>query len=251
MQTLKFIGTGSAFNSKLGNTSAYIKDNDNLLLIDCGEDVFEKILELKLLDNVNNINVLITHFHSDHVGSLSSLIFYSSLILKKKVNVYYPHADKLQELLLLQGASEEHYKLITNKQIKEMNVSFDEFPAYHIDIFKDSFGNVYYGHQHETTDVRMFSCFGYKIKYNNKSIYYSGDGYHIAQRDIDILEKNGYDELYQDTCGLDYPGNVHLSLKLLCELIKPDFRNKVFCMHLDEALNVEEAKKLGFNIVTH
>ena len=251
MQTLKFIGIGSAFNSKLGNTSAYIKDNDNLLLIDCGEDVFEKILEMNLLDNVNKVNILITHFHSDHVGSLSSLIFYCTLILKKKANVYYPHEDKLQELLLLQGASQEHYNLILNKEIKEMNVSFDEFPAYHIDIFKDSFGNVYYGEQHETTDVRMFSCFGYKINYNGKSIYYSGDSYHVAQKDIALLEKGGYDEFYQDTCGLDYSGNVHLSFKLLCELIKPEFRSNVFCMHIDEALNAEEVKKLGFNIVNH
>ena len=33
---LKFIGMGSAFNTGLGNTSAYIKKEDRMLLIDCG-----------------------------------------------------------------------------------------------------------------------------------------------------------------------------------------------------------------------
>ena len=249
MKTLNFIGTGSAFNYKLGNNSSYIKNNRNLLLIDCGEDIFEKILGMKLLDDVSNINVLITHLHSDHVGSLSSLIFYSFLISKKKVNVYYPLGDNLEQLLLLQGASKEYYNLMINKEIKEMNIKFDEFPAYHIDIFRDKLGNAYYGQQQHPEDTRIFSCFGYRIKYGNKSIYYSGDGYHIAQEDIDILEKGGYDELYQDTCGLNYPNNPHMTLSTLSEIIKPEFRNKVYCMHLDDALNVEEAKRLGFNIV--
>ena len=44
---LKFIGTGSAFNQDLGNTSAYIKDGETLLLIDCGETVFQRIKEIR------------------------------------------------------------------------------------------------------------------------------------------------------------------------------------------------------------
>lgn len=45
MNQLKFLGTGSAFNTKLGNTSAYLLNNDKsaMLLFDCGETVFSKL----------------------------------------------------------------------------------------------------------------------------------------------------------------------------------------------------------------
>ena len=37
---LKFLGRGSAFNTKEGNTSAYyITKNNNLILFDCGSTV--------------------------------------------------------------------------------------------------------------------------------------------------------------------------------------------------------------------
>ena len=42
---LKFIGKGSCFNVVEVNTSAYYKNNDKLLLIDCGESVFKEMLD--------------------------------------------------------------------------------------------------------------------------------------------------------------------------------------------------------------
>ena len=85
MKQLKFLGRGSAFNIKDGNTAAYIKDNNTLLLIDCGETVFKEIQRRNLLEGVSDINILITHLHSDHVGSLSSLLMYCYYIKKLKL----------------------------------------------------------------------------------------------------------------------------------------------------------------------
>ena len=56
---LKFIGTGSAFNKDLGNTSAYIKENETLLLIDCGQTVFTRMQEINLLDDVKKVYIII------------------------------------------------------------------------------------------------------------------------------------------------------------------------------------------------
>lgn len=78
---LSFLGRGSAFNPKEGNNSAYFISDNQLFLIDCGENIFGKILENKLLDNIETINLMITHTHSDHVGSLGSLVNYAFLCI--------------------------------------------------------------------------------------------------------------------------------------------------------------------------
>ena len=62
---LLFLGRGAAFNPKEGNTSAYFLENNQLFLIDCGESIFERIINKNILKNIDAINVLITHTHSD------------------------------------------------------------------------------------------------------------------------------------------------------------------------------------------
>ena len=49
---LKFIGTGSAFNTDMTNTCAYIKQGKTILILDCGETVFAKMKQLKIFENV-------------------------------------------------------------------------------------------------------------------------------------------------------------------------------------------------------
>ena len=86
---LKFIGSGSAFNTKLGNTSAYYKIGHQMLLIDCGSNIFHRIKEHNLLEGIEDIHVLITHTHADHVGSLADLIFIAIIVMAKWQNLMY------------------------------------------------------------------------------------------------------------------------------------------------------------------
>jgi hypothetical protein len=98
--------------------------------------------------------------------------------------------------------------------------------------------------------VRDMFCFGYVITYNNEIAYYSGDTYEISEYYLRELHSGKFKYFYQDTCAADYEGNVHLSLRKLHELIKPDVRRLVYCMHLDKGFNVEEAEELGFKVVS-
>lgn len=75
LNKLKFLGRGSGYNTKEGNTAAYLKKEETLLLIDCGESVFKTIVDNNLIEGIEHIHVLITHMHSEHVGSLASFIF--------------------------------------------------------------------------------------------------------------------------------------------------------------------------------
>ena len=53
---LKFIGVGDLFNKDLGNTSAYIKQNDTVLFLDCGTLTFQRILELDILEDSDDVD---------------------------------------------------------------------------------------------------------------------------------------------------------------------------------------------------
>ena len=71
---IKFLGIGSAYNTKWLNSNAYFIVANSLYLLDCGESTFGKLMELGILnDNYNGIYVLLTHLHADHAGSLPSL----------------------------------------------------------------------------------------------------------------------------------------------------------------------------------
>lgn len=230
---LKFLGRGSAFNTKEGNTSAYYKKNDMLLLIDCGESIFQKIVEKNLLEGVKDINILITHLHSDHVGSLSSLIMYCYYCKGIKPNVLLRDKKQIDIKGYLKSTGAEINKLWNKLSVVEFR------NKYNIDIMS-----------RESSHVKELYSVGYVIKNlnDNSSIYYTGDTNESDRKGIDY-ELVNCNKIYHDTCLADYEGNVHTSLRKLCELVPKEYRNKVWCMHLDCNELIEKAKIEGFNVV--
>lgn len=235
---LQFIGTGSAFNTKLGNNSAFIKKDNTLFMIDCGSNTFDRILQSNLLEDVEHIYVLMTHTHPDHIGSLGDLIFYS-----------YYSMGKMGEPCLTVLAPKE---LTTNVILKAMGVTTQ---LYHSEKFNESFylqkdGLDIFIDGRKVNHVAELPSYGYVLMYNEENCYYSGDTNGISPNIISNLEKGAFDYFYQDTCKADYEGNVHLSLRKLEELIKPEWRSRVYCMHLDQGFVREEAESLGFNVAS-
>lgn len=234
---LDFIGTGSAFNVALGNNGGYIKKDDTLFMIDCGSSTFERLMRSGLLEGVTNINVLITHTHPDHIGSLGDLIFYGYFsvgeIGKPNVRVYSTLELKIKGILRAFGVEDDNYVLEEFESLKkilceDMDLMFEAVPVNH---------------------VKTLKSFGYIFDYQGKKVYYSGDANEIPSDILKDLNEGKFDEFYQDTCKAEYPGNVHLPLSLLDELVDMFVRDRVYCMHLDESFIVEEALKLGFNVV--
>ena len=90
----------------LGTVSPYPKDNMNCpgflveynnskILIDCGNGITSL---LRFPNDLNNLNVIITHYHKDHfsdIGSIqyASYVYHNLGLLKKKVNVFLPKKD--------------------------------------------------------------------------------------------------------------------------------------------------------------
>lgn len=81
---IKFLGIGSAWNINEDNTSAFIIKDKKMILIDCGESIARKIIKNNILDDIKELYILISHTHSDHIGSLGTLLFYSKYNKKIK-----------------------------------------------------------------------------------------------------------------------------------------------------------------------
>lgn len=233
MKELGFLGSGSAFNTKIGNTSAFLKKNNSLLLIDCGGTVFHRLQELSLLEGLGNLYIVITHTHPDHVGSLGEVIFYSYYILKNKVNIFFPNKELIERFLDSIGVTSEMYNLnsfdmidFKDSQLGEVNIEF--LQVSHVD---------------------TIPSYGFIMKLSDRMFYYSGDSNNLNDKILDKLKNGQIYRIYQDTCGLDYEGNNHLSLRKLCHIVPLKFRNKVYCIHLDKYIADKEIKYNGFNVV--
>lgn len=225
---LKFVGNGSAFNEKLGNNSAFILDRNNreLILIDCGSSVFHRLLELNLLEDIDKVNVIITHLHPDHVGSLGDLIFYNYYIKKIITQVYYPE-DNIVHLLTLMDVDREFYN-----HIKDMEFGILDYKIRAI-------AQVHRGNQ---------KAYGYLLENEDCTVFFSGDSKTINEEILLMLKNEELDLLYQDISSFDFDGNPHLSIDKLLQLIPMEKRHKVVCMHLDNNFNIQLAKNEGLSI---
>lgn len=191
---LKFLGRGGAFDNET-NSSAYCINEDGVLFIDMGENVFEKAKEVlnKLENKDARIGVAITHTHSDHVGSLGTFVLYCHYILRKPVFLFTgSEAQKksIEDLLKVFGVSDSMYR-ISHCHIYNLKIDF----------FK-------------TTHVNDFDCFGILIRdcKLTKGIYFSGDSNSIPA-EIEVKLMNGeIQKFYQDITLANYPGNVHYNL---------------------------------------
>jgi len=230
MNKLKFLGRGSGYNVIEGNTSAFLKRNDTLLLIDCGESIFEKIIKSDLINGIKNVHVLITHMHSDHIGSLGSFVGYCYWKSKIKTNIYFYEKEKIGEFLKLTGAVEgESFVLhdTIQKRIEALNLTF--------------FSSL-------TKHAKMVNTYSFLLEFDYENdIFYSGDTYETNFDVIPYLKEGNL--IYHDTCLNDCEGNVHTSLRVLCERIPQEYRKQIYCIHIDGENFIEKANEEGFNVV--
>lgn len=224
---LKFLGTGSCFNTKAGNNSAYfihnIGNKKRLVLFDCGETVFAKIQEIGLLNGIDEVFVLITHLHSDHVGSLSSLIFYLNYVLNIKPVVCFPHNSIILYLDLV-GVSRDFYVYV-------------------------NIGNIYYYIQAiNQNHSKNISSFGYLFKLDSNLIYYSGDSKDISPVILDMFRAPNCNitEFYQDVTR--YVNDAHMNINDLVDLFPKEERKRITLMHFDDKELESVAKKYGFRV---
>lgn len=227
---LRFIGTGGCFSKENVNNSAYLNNNGHIILFDCGETVFHQILNDDIInENINRIDIIITHFHADHVGSLGSLIFYTRFKKIKEVNVIFPDVNILNIFLDISGIGRMLYN---GKTPSEMDYYLKEYSQLHGDVIDD--------------EIVAMPSFGYHLKYKDYNLFYSGDTCVINKKIIDKFNNNEIDLIYHEVSDDGY--KAHVDIDDLATTIKEN-RDRVYCMHLGDSINLEKIKKYGFRSV--
>ena len=232
---LRFLGRGSAFNPKEGSNSAYFVEGDELFLIDCGENTFGKLLENKVLENIKTINLMITHTHSDHVGSLGSLVGYSFYVLRQPVNIILPdnakHLSSIGKVLSGVGCTTQMYYYKDEKTFDEKYENFQKIRYI------------------ETKHCDELNSYGILFATQKGKVYYSGDTREIDTIKTLIDSGQPIDKIYIDTTTNNFSSNPHLYIGILQRTIPEEMKSQVYCMHFNDDDCIEQAKILGFNVV--
>ena len=157
-----FMGKGSAFYPPFGNTGAYMLLEKELYLLDCGERAFDHLYYHVDLEAVENVYVILTHLHADHVGSLGTLISYFYCLRGKRIHVIHPEETVIR-LLILQGLETDAYQF--SREMPENKAGLRAVPV-------------------KVQHVENMECYGYLLSDGKETIYYSGDA-----RDIPVAVK--------------------------------------------------------------
>ena len=210
---LFFIGTGSAFNPTLGNTSAYFMRGADLYLIDCGATLFNDLIQRRFIKTLSgSITVVLTHMHADHCGSLGTLALYAAEVLGRPITVVHPN-EQVRTLLSLMGVAENQYRLVPS--LSERGIAATPRPVQH---------------------VSTIPAYAYLLEDEEETIYYSGDAREIPGDILESLRTGRIARVYQDAAylpGGTPPGFAHMSLSALADLVEPALRSKFTLMHFN------------------
>lgn len=220
---LSFFGIGSCFNTKLGNTSAFYLNNEELMIIDCGESVFADILSSKILEkDIRFINIVITHMHSDHIGSLPSLIFYLKFVKPVPYRIVCNPLiwDKMSTFLNICGISDND--IFLGYDVVSLNIKHIEFISSR--------------HYHSMLSYHLDIQF-----IDNARIFYSGDCFEL----YDGFDLSKYNYVYLDA---SIYGKPHMLLEDIEKIIPNEERYKVYLMHIDDFNLIYKAQNIGFKI---
>lgn len=212
--TLNFLGSDAGFGDN--NNSAYIEIDNKLIIIDCGITVFNILKNKFKFSRYKEIEIIITHLHNDHAGSLSQFILYLWYIYNIKPKVISA-CKNMKEYLKITGTPDESYTLLNNTN----NIKFIR-----------------------TEHAKELDCYGFIIYVNNKNIIYTGDT-KTLEPFMPYIENA--DELYVD---VSKNGGVHLKfddIKQDLTMIKHHGTN-VHLMHIDDRTYITQACNGEFEI---
>lgn len=232
----KFLSIGNAFD---GGTSAFVKLDNLLIIMDPGENFYANFrkYEKAIMKNIKNVIIIITHTHSDHIGSFGTAVFKFYEQYKITPVVVFPSIDKIKEIARIFGIEDKIYCIEPNKLNDEINNLKDD---------EENKGLL------NITPIKVkhtdrLECYAYLIKLKRRTVFYSGDLNQVPKEVIDAYLRDEIKEMYIEAT-LDKSLKCHNYLDNLL-VIPKQYRKNVYIMHIDfNTKIVKKARKLGFSI---
>ena len=137
------LGTVSPYPKENMNCPGFlIKYNNKNVLLDCGNGITRL---LKLPKDLENLNVIITHYHKDHFGDIvalqyASYVYHNLGILNSKIKIYLPENDinfSKQQIISSPDTYAEYFDINDNFSfsVDDLNVSFKDNNSHSIESF--------------------------------------------------------------------------------------------------------------------
>ena len=137
------LGTVSPYPKENMNCPGFlIKYNNKNVLLDCGNGITRL---LKLPKDLENLNVIITHYHKDHFGDIGALqyasyVYHNLEILNSKIKIYLPENDinfSKQMIISSPESYAEYFEINDNFSfsVDDLNVSFKDNNSHSIESF--------------------------------------------------------------------------------------------------------------------
>jgi ribonuclease Z len=210
------------------NSHLYIEGGDKRILVDCGDNALVS-LQKKGIDPNTVTDILLTHFHPDHVGSLPNLIM--GMWLEKRTAPLTIHGleytlDRAKALLGLFGWLNwtEMYP-----------VEFNTLPENAGLVFNDKSLGV-----HSVFVKHLIPTIGLRFDFvGGKSVTYSCDTEPCEQL---LTLAQGADYLLQETAG---PGKGHTSAQQAGQIAATAKVGHLVFIHYDRRVGVENLIKMA------
>ena len=216
---LKFFGISNGL-SKSNHTSAYFEYKNNLVLIDCSMDACRLLYNFNI-EKYDNIYVVVTHTHSDHIGGIGMFAAYLGWNKDKKLNIIMPTSLMVEQfnryMLDIEGAHPDHFNIGTASD-------------FNLDCIDKC---ILTSH----TKLLDQKCFGWAFKIDNTCIVYTGDTNTLSPF-IEYIDSimSIYKNIYLYTEISTHNSGAHLyvddNLYTLVDLSEKGIH--VFLMHIDD-----------------
>jgi ribonuclease BN (tRNA processing enzyme) len=175
MKTLKvkILGSGGAFDGEKLNSCFLITDGKQNTLIDCGYNVFSYIQK----NNIEVDEVIVTHTHFDHIGSLESLVYYNYFVKGITTRIYSgPKVIERLKYILDVNKIYENGQVLQAPICEFMNIN---------ELFNNHKYNKFFAIE---VNHIVTPCYGIAIIGKNKDIIISGDT-KASKNLVDFIER--------------------------------------------------------------
>lgn len=253
---LHFLGYGSGHNPAFGSNSAYMKlPGDGMLLLECGESTLRNILGVRYFNKIKYLTIILSHTHSDHSGSLGTLIPRVYGETGRPVSLLYGSRRQRREisgLLVNFGVPKSCYRLMPVGVTHKLN------PSLRQELFG---GALLVVDMNRAQHVNELDCFSITIAQSKNPeaktslIYWSGDTSDPAGAIAALLMDEKCLVYHEANTGvgsqhmnIDEFDRILLAAARFDEKLAQKWRRRITLMHLDSEETYTKAIHMGYNV---